>query len=128
MWRRAADRRFRGYRFPAIIIGDVLRLPFNLSLLDIPEMMAARGFTVSHEIVWEWFRSPYTSRSVDAVQPGHKRHLDVMAVMTRRPALPVAGHHRRRTHAKPLPGQVVDQRNPAAAADRIDTGQVGRGR
>ena len=59
MWRRAADRRFRGYRFPAIIIGDVLGLPFNLSLLDIPEMMAARGFTVSHEIVWEWFRSAY---------------------------------------------------------------------
>ncbi len=37
----------------------MLRLPFNLSLLDIPEMMAARGFTVSHEIVWEWFRSAY---------------------------------------------------------------------
>ena len=55
----STDRRFRGYRFPAIIIGDVLRLLFNLSLLDVPEMMAARGFTVSHEIVWEWFRSAY---------------------------------------------------------------------
>ena len=27
-----------------------------------------------------------------------------------------------------LPGRVVDQRDPSAAADQIDTGQVGRGR
>jgi len=36
--------RFPGYRFPAVIIGEVvwLRFRFNLSLRDIPALMAAR--------------------------------------------------------------------------------------
>ena len=41
----SSHRRFHGYRFPAVIIGEVvwLRFRFNLSLRDIPDLMAARG-------------------------------------------------------------------------------------
>ncbi len=37
-----ADARFPGYRFPAVIIGEVLwlRYRFNLSLRDIPALVA----------------------------------------------------------------------------------------
>jgi uncharacterized protein YjbJ (UPF0337 family) len=43
------DQRLRGYRFPAIVIGEVvwLRFRFNLSLRDIPDLMAARGVVLS---------------------------------------------------------------------------------
>ncbi len=51
-----ADARFPGYRFPAVIIGEVVRLRyrFNLSLRDIPALVARSGIVVSHETVRQW--------------------------------------------------------------------------
>ncbi len=48
--------RFPGYRFPAVIIGEViwLRYRFNLSLRDIPALVARSGIVVSHETVRQW--------------------------------------------------------------------------
>ncbi len=39
-----ADARFPGYRFPAVIIGEVvwLRYRFNVSLRDIPALVAQK--------------------------------------------------------------------------------------
>ena len=68
------------------------------------------------------------SRSVDAVQPGHKRHLDVMAVTMTGVrlylwrAIIVVGRTPSLSQARSWTSEY-----PAAAADRIDTGQVGRG-
>ena len=52
----SSDRRFHGYRFPAVIIGEVvwLRFRFNLSLRDIPDLMAARGIVLSHQTEKNW--------------------------------------------------------------------------
>ncbi len=51
-----ADARFPGYRFPAVIIGEVvwLRYRFNLSLRDIPALVARSGIALSHETVRAW--------------------------------------------------------------------------
>ncbi len=51
-----ADERFPGYRFPAVIIGEVvwLRYRFNLSLRDIPALLARSGIVLSHETVRKW--------------------------------------------------------------------------
>jgi len=82
----SADQRFRGYRFPAIIIGEVvwLRFRFNLSLRDIPEVMAARGVEVSHETVREWcdkFGAAYAKEIRRwRPRPGDKWHLDEIVV------------------------------------------------
>ncbi len=82
----STDRRFRGYRFPAIIIGEVvwLRFRFNLSLRDIPELMAARGIVVSHQTVKDWcdtFGEAYAKEiRRRRPRPGDKWHLDEMVV------------------------------------------------
>ena len=82
----STDRRFRGYRFPAIIIGEVvwLRFRFNLSLRDIPALMATRGVEVSHETVREWcdkFGAAYAKEiQRRRPRPGDKWHLDEIVV------------------------------------------------
>ena len=45
-----------GYRFPMIVIQEVvyLRFRFNLSLRDIPDLMARKGVELSHETVRTW--------------------------------------------------------------------------
>ena len=69
-----ADGRFHGYRFPAIIIGEVvwLRFRFTLSLRDMTDMMAARGIVlaISHAHGDAIGRAP---QSPAAEQPGGKR-------------------------------------------------------
>jgi putative transposase len=82
-----ADARFRGYRFPAIIIGEVvwLRFRFNLSPRDIPALLATRGIEVSHETVREWcdkFGAVYAKEiRRRRPRPGDKWHLDELVVM-----------------------------------------------
>ncbi len=51
-----AAERFPGYRFSAVIIGEVvwLRYRFNLSLRDIPALVARSGIVLSHETVRQW--------------------------------------------------------------------------
>ena len=81
-----ADQRFHGYRFPAVIIGEViwLRFRFSLSLRDIPALMAARGIDVSHETVREWcekFGAVYAHQlRRRRPRPGDKWHLDELVV------------------------------------------------
>jgi len=78
--------RFPGYRFPAIIIGEVLwlRFRFSLSLRDIPALLAARGVEVSHETVREWcdkFGADYADQlRRRRPRPGDKWHLDELVV------------------------------------------------
>ena len=78
--------RFPGYRFPAVIIGEViwLRFRFSLSLRDIPALMAARGIEVSHETVREWcdkFGAAYATQvRRRRPRPGDKWHLDELVV------------------------------------------------
>jgi putative transposase len=80
------DGRFPGSRFPAVIIGEVvwLRFRFNLSLRDIPALMAARGVVLSHQTVKDWcdtFGSAYAKEiRRRRARPGDKWHLDEMVI------------------------------------------------
>ena len=82
----SSDRRFHGYRFPAVIIGEVvwLRFRFNLSLRDIPDLMAARGIVLSHQTVKNWcdtFGAAYAKEvRRRRPRPGDKWHLDEIVV------------------------------------------------
>ena len=76
----SSDRRFHGYRFPAVIIGEVvwLRFRFNLSLRDIPDLMAARGIVLSHQTVKgveeqrnEDWRHPDRTLAISLAAPHH---------------------------------------------------------
>ncbi len=81
-----ADARFPGYRFPAVIIGEVvwLRYRFNLSLRDIPALVARSGIVVSHETVRAWCEmfDPDYAKQVRRrrPRPGDKRHLDELVI------------------------------------------------
>ncbi|MBP2449785.1 hypothetical protein JOH51_007293 [Rhizobium leguminosarum] len=52
----ARDPLYRGHRFPAEVIAHAvwLYLRFPLSLRRVEDMLAARGVSVSHQIVWLW--------------------------------------------------------------------------
>ncbi len=69
-----ADERFPGYRFPAAIIGEVvwLRYRFNLSLRDIPALLARSGIVLSHETGVEEHRTRYRQQAV-ALDSGQDR-------------------------------------------------------
>ncbi len=81
-----ADARFPGYRFPAVIIGEVvwLRYRFNLSLRDIPALVARSGIVLSHETVRAWCETfgPDYAGQVRRRRPrlGDKWHLDEMVI------------------------------------------------
>ncbi len=81
-----ADARFPGYQFPAVIIGEVVRLRyrFNLSLRDIPALVARSGIVVSHETVRQWCETsgPDYAKQVRRrrPRPGDKWHLDEMVI------------------------------------------------
>ncbi len=68
-----ADERFPGYRFPAAIIGEVvwLRYRFNLSLRDIPALVARSGIVVSHKTVRAWHET-FGPDYLTATTPGTK--------------------------------------------------------
>jgi putative transposase len=53
------DPRYRGYRFPAEIIGHAVWLSyrFHLSRRDVEELLAERGVQVSYEAVRLWDRT-----------------------------------------------------------------------
>ena len=53
------DPLFRGYRFPAEIISDAVRLSFRFALShrDVEEVLAERGVRVSYEAVRLWCRT-----------------------------------------------------------------------
>ncbi len=80
------SERLPGYRFPVVIIQEViwLRFRFDLSLRDIPDMLAARGIYVSHQTVKDWcdkFGNDYAKRIRRRRRtPGDKWHLDEMVV------------------------------------------------
>ncbi len=69
-----------------IIIQEVvyLRFRFNLSLRDIPDLMARKGVEVSHETVRTWcnkFGNQYAKQvRRRRPRPGDKWHLDEMVV------------------------------------------------
>ncbi len=81
-----ADARFPGSRFPVVIIGEVvwLRYRFNLSLRDIPALVARSGNVVSHETVRQWCETfgPDYAKQVRRrrPRPGDKWHLDEMVI------------------------------------------------
>ncbi len=81
-----ADARFPGSRFPVVIIGEVvwLRYRFNLSLRDIPALVARSGNVVSHETVRQWRETfgPDYAKQVRRrrPRPGDKWHLDEMVI------------------------------------------------
>ena len=118
----STDRRFRGYRFPAIIVGEVvwLRYRFNLSLRDIPALMATRGVEVSHETVREWcdkFGAAYAKEiRRRRPRPGDKWHLDELVVK-------INGVHRYLWRAVDQQGitlgMLVTRRRDASAASRF---------
>ncbi len=53
-----ASPTYRGYRFPAEIIGYAIWLyfRFSLSYRDVEELLAARGVAVTYETVRQWCR------------------------------------------------------------------------
>jgi len=61
-----------------------LRFRFNLSLRDIPDLMAARGIVLSHQTVKDWcdtFGEAYAKEIPRRrPRPGDKWHLDEMVV------------------------------------------------
>ncbi len=81
-----ADVRFPGYRFLAVIIGEVvwLRYRFDLSLRVIPALVARSGIVVSHETVRQWCETfgPDYAKQVRRRRPrlGDKWHLDEMVI------------------------------------------------
>ena len=75
-----------GYRFPMIVIQEVvyLRFRFNLSLRDIPDLMARKGVELSHETVRTWC-DKFGNKFAKQVRrrrprPGDKWHLDEMVI------------------------------------------------
>jgi putative transposase len=78
-----------GYRFPAEIINQAVRLYhcFSLSLREVELILAARGIVVSHETIREW--SLHFRRSYGAAlkrrrpKPGNKWFLDEVLVRIR---------------------------------------------
>ncbi len=81
-----ADGRFPGYRFPAVIVGEVVRLRyrFNLSLRDIPALLTRSGIVLSHETVRQWCDTfgPAYAKQIRRrrPRPGDKWHLDEMVI------------------------------------------------
>ena len=69
-----------------VIIGEVvwLRFRFNLSVRDIPDLMAARGIVLSHQTVKNWcdtFGAAYAKEvRRRRPRPGDKWHLDEIVV------------------------------------------------
>jgi putative transposase len=75
-----------GYRFPMIVIQEVvyLRFRFNLSLRDIPDLMARKGVELSHETVRTWC-DKFGNKFAKQVRrrrprPGDKWHLGEMVI------------------------------------------------
>jgi putative transposase len=77
---------YKGFRFPAEIISHCVWLyyRFPLSLREVEEMMLARGITLSHETVRQWwakFGQAYASGlRRRRPRPGDKWHLDEVFV------------------------------------------------
>ena len=73
---------YRGYRFPAEIIGHAVWLyfRFSLSFRDVEELLAARGIEVTYETIRQWCRKFGQQYANDLrrrrPQPGDKWHLD----------------------------------------------------
>ena len=73
---------YKGYRFPAEIIGHCVWLyfRFSLSYRDVEEMMAARGVVLTYETVRQWclkFGQTYANElRRRRPRPGDKWHLD----------------------------------------------------
>ncbi len=73
---------YRGYRFPAEIIGHAVWLyfRFSLSYRDVEELLAARGVVVTYETVRQWclkFGQQYANQlRRRRAQPGDKWYLD----------------------------------------------------
>ena len=121
MW-AGTDRRFRGYRFPAIIIGEVvwLRFRFNLSLRDVGDLMAARGVVLSHQTVKDWcdtFGEAYAKEIPRRrPRPGDKWHLDEMVVKI----IGVRCYLRRAVDQQGITlGMLVTRRRDTSAASRF---------
>jgi putative transposase len=77
-----ASPTYRGYRFPAGIIGHAIWLyfRFSLSYRDVEELLAARGVEVTYETVRKWclkFGQHYANElRRRRARPGDKWHLD----------------------------------------------------
>jgi putative transposase len=80
---------YRGYRFPAEIINQAVRLYhcFSLSLREVELILAARGVVVSYETIREWglrFGRAYANNlKRRRPQPGDKWFLDEVFVRIR---------------------------------------------
>ncbi len=79
---QASSPSYRGYRFPAEIIGHAVGLyfRFSLSFRDVEELLAARGIEVTYETIRQWCRKFGQQYANDLrrrrPQPGDKWHLD----------------------------------------------------
>src|SRR4051812_7833339 len=83
----SAKSPYAGYRFPGEIISHAVWLYFRfpLSLRMVEEMLAARGFAVSHETVRQWARK-FGQSFANQIRrklpdPGDKGHLDEVGLM-----------------------------------------------
>ena len=78
----AAALLYKGFRFPAEIIGHAIWLyfRFSLSYRDVEELLAARGVEVTYETVRQWslkFGQHYANElRRRRARPGDKWHLD----------------------------------------------------
>ena len=77
---------YRGYRFPAEIIGDAVWLSFrfSLSFRDVEELLAERGIVVSYETIRQWtlkFGQPYANQlRRRRARPGDTWQLDEVCI------------------------------------------------
>ncbi|MFZ3492069.1 IS6 family transposase [Streptomyces sp. 5.8] len=113
---------YRGYRYPADIIGHCVWLyhRFTLSLRDIEELMLERGIEVTHETIRQWSITfgPEYARGLRHRRPApdDKWHLDEVFIRIR-------GERKYLWRAVDADGNVLDilvqSRRDAAAARRF---------
>jgi putative transposase len=120
---------YRGYRFPAEIIGHAVWVyfRFTLSYRDGAELLAMRGVEVTYETVRQWCRK-FGQASAHAVRrrrarPGDKGHLDAVF-------LTIKGKTHYLWRAVDQHGQVLERlvqrrRNKAAAKKFFRQGLTG---
>ncbi len=82
MYTPTSSPAYRGYRFPAEIIGHAVWLyfRFSLSYRDVEELLAVRGVMVTYETIRQWclkFGQQYANQlRRRRARPGDKWHLD----------------------------------------------------